>query len=397
MNCLKENAFLRMVFVLLVLIQSQELLAFQDKPAKPFVVVIDAGHGGRDPGTVGKKSLEKNINLDVAMKVGFYLTNLMPDVKVVYTRTTDVFVDLSVRAAIANRNEADLFVSIHSNAVTDRSAFGSETWVMGLDKTNANFDLVTKENKVILLEEDYQATYEGFDPESPESYIMFSLMQNNNLTQSLNLAGKIQEQFKNRAQRKDRGVFQGGLLVLWKTTMPGVLVELGFLSNAREEEFLMTNNGQDIMASAIFRAIKAYKEELSTLRKEAVVTQNESVDQITKDPIPEARTEKLITPPEASDTSKRVSPPQTNSGVVFRVQLLASKTRIPLSSAHLKGYTPVDEIQLDGYYKYMTRPVSDYQEALRLRQELGSRFNGAFIVPFRNGNRVTLEEALKVP
>lgn len=228
-------------------------------------IVIDAGHGGKDPGTLGKMSKEKDVALAIALKVGGYINELLPDVEVIYTRKTDVFIELKERANIANRNRADLFVSIHCNAINSTRAFGTETYVMGNKNFNANFEIVKRENAVILLEDDYQENYEGFDPKSPESYIMFNLMQKAFFANSLSLAGKIENDFSTRVNRHSRGVKQAPFYVLWTTSMPSVLIETGFLSNPSEEKYLNSKSGQSFVASGIFRAIKAYKEELEAI------------------------------------------------------------------------------------------------------------------------------------
>jgi N-acetylmuramoyl-L-alanine amidase len=228
-------------------------------------VVIDAGHGGRDPGAIGSISKEKDLTLAVALQVGKYIEELLPDVEVIYTRKTDVAVDLKERPNIANRNKADLFVSIHCNSATNKSAYGTETFVMGTKNFEANFDIVKRENSVIILEENYAENYEGFDPSSPESYMMFNLTQKAFLSNSLSLASKVENDFTNRLQRYSRGVKQAPFYVLWTTSMPSVLIELGFISNPAEERYLNSAQGQSYLASAIFRSIKAYKEEVESL------------------------------------------------------------------------------------------------------------------------------------
>jgi len=225
-------------------------------------IVLDAGHGGKDPGNLGSKSKEKDINLAVTLLVGKYIKENMPDVQVIYTRDDDSFPSLKERPNIANVNKADLFVSIHSNSAANKSAFGTETFVMGTKYFEANFDIVKKENSVIFLEENYEEEYEGFDPTSPESYMMFNLTQKAFIGNSISLADQIETQFRDRVGRKSRGVKQGPFYVLWTPSMPSVLVELGFLSNSEEEKFLMSQEGKEYMASAIYRSIKTYKEEI---------------------------------------------------------------------------------------------------------------------------------------
>ena len=225
-------------------------------------IVLYAGHGGKDPGNIGSKAREKDINLSVTLLVGKYIKENMPDVEVIYTRSDDSFPALKQRPIIANVNKADLFVSIHSNAVTNKSAFGTETFVIGTKHFEANFDIIKKENSVILLEDNYKEEYEGFDPTSPESYMMFNLMQKAYVGNSIALADRIETQFRERVGRKSRGVKQAPFYVLWTPSMPSVLVELGFLSNSEEERFLMSKQGQEYIASAIYRSIKDYKNEI---------------------------------------------------------------------------------------------------------------------------------------
>ncbi len=222
-------------------------------------IVLDAGHGGRDPGNIGSRAKEKDINLAVTLLVGKYIEQYLPDVKVIYTRDDDSFPTLKERPMIANNNKADLFISIHSNGVANRSPYGTETFVMGTKHFDRNFDIVKRENSVILLEDNYEENYEGFDPKSPESYMLFNLASKVNFENSLYLADQIETQFKERVGRKSRGVKQGPFYVLWTPSMPSVLVELGFLSNPTEEKFLMSKQGQEYMASAIFRSIRDYK------------------------------------------------------------------------------------------------------------------------------------------
>ncbi|MBE0668162.1 MAG: N-acetylmuramoyl-L-alanine amidase, partial [Bacteroidales bacterium] len=229
-------------------------------PVKEWTVVIDAGHGGKDPGSIGySKTKEKDLNLKVAIKTGQTIKDNLKDVKVIYTRTDDTFLGLDERAEVANKNKADIFISIHANAWKDKRPYGAETFVLGQSMDDANLKVAMKENSVITFEEDYQTKYEGYDPNSVESFIIFSLMQNTYLKQSTEFASLIQYQFRDRVGRFDRGVKQAGLVVLWRSTMPSVLVELGFITHPEEEKFLLSESGQDYLASAIFRAFRDYK------------------------------------------------------------------------------------------------------------------------------------------
>lgn len=236
------------------------------------VVVIDAGHGGHDSGTLGSKTKEKDVVLKIALKLGGFIKENLKDVKVIYTRDSDKFIELGERANIANRNHADVFISIHANSLPTttpdarkQSIYGTETYVMGLHKTDENFEVSKRENSVILLEENYKEKYEGFDPDSPESYILFSLSQSANQESSLLLASKVEDQFGTRAGRRSRGVKQAGFVVLYKTSMPSILIETGFLSNTKEERDLGDNKVQDYIASAIYRAFKEYKIQIESV------------------------------------------------------------------------------------------------------------------------------------
>lgn len=235
------------------------------KEFKVSTVVIDAGHGGHDPGTSGKKYKEKDIALSIALKVGKYIEQYVQGVKVIYTRKDDNYIALDQRADIASKNKADLFISIHVNSIPNNTTYGTETWVMGLHKSETNLEVAKRENSVILLDENYHERYEGFDPNSPESYILFSLTQDAYLESSLKMAEKIEKQFKTRVGRRSRGVKQAGFVVLYKTAMPSVLVETGFITNAKEEEYLGSEQGQDLIASGIYRAFKEYKFEVESL------------------------------------------------------------------------------------------------------------------------------------
>ncbi len=230
-------------------------------------IVIDAGHGGHDPGCQYGGKKEKNITLAIALKLGKIIKENLTDVNVIYTRDDDRFVELWERASIANKNNADFFISIHVNANEKPSAKGTETYTMGLHKTNENLEVAKRENSVVLMENDYSKRYDGFDPKSPEANIIFSMYQNVHLEQSIRFASKVEKQFKNETKRLSLGVKQAGFLVLWKTTMPSVLIETGFLSNEGERKFLCSDDGQESLANGIFEALKEYKEEVHSTKK----------------------------------------------------------------------------------------------------------------------------------
>jgi N-acetylmuramoyl-L-alanine amidase len=233
--------------------------------SKVDVVVIDAGHGGHDNGTHGRILKEKDLALNIALKVGSYIEKNIPGVKVIYTRKDDRYLALDERADIANKNKADLFICIHANANPNTKAFGTETFVMGLHKDEGNLAIAQRENSVILMDENYEERYEGFNPNSPESYILFTLIQSAYQESSLKFAQKVEGQFKERVGRLSRGVKQAGFVVLWRTTMPSVLIETGFLTNSTEEKFLAREEGQDLIASGIYRAFKEYKNEVESI------------------------------------------------------------------------------------------------------------------------------------
>jgi N-acetylmuramoyl-L-alanine amidase len=251
------------VLLAITLLNSSTTLRKSDFLVKK--VVIDAGHGGHDPGTHGDFSKEKTIALDVALQVGKYINEFLPDVEVIYTRDTDKFIELEQRANIANKSTADVFMSIHVNAVSRNTVYGTETYVMGAHKTEGNFEVAKRENSVILYEDGYEEKYSGFDPNSPESQILFSLHQSAYIENSLYLASKIEEQFDKRAGRSSRGVKQAGFWVLWRTSMPSVLIEIGYLTNPKEEKELNSNSVQSNIASGIFRAFRDYKNEIESL------------------------------------------------------------------------------------------------------------------------------------
>jgi N-acetylmuramoyl-L-alanine amidase len=249
----------------------QDTLPQQGRPIGPAAgranqirtVVLDAGHGGKDPGTHGRYAKEKSLNLKLVLELGRKIKEEMPEVRVIYTRTTDRFIELAERSAIANRNRADLFISIHCNANPySKAVHGTETFTMGLHKTEGNLDVAKRENGVILKEANYQETYKGFNPNSPLAYIMLSNYQHAFLGSSINFAEKIERSFRRHADRKSNGVKQAGFIVLWRTTMPSVLVEAGYLTNAGEEDFLASEDGQERIAGAIYRAFEQYKREM---------------------------------------------------------------------------------------------------------------------------------------
>jgi N-acetylmuramoyl-L-alanine amidase len=344
---------------------------FASGDERKYVVVLDAGHGGKDSGARGSISMEKEIVLEVSKQVGEYLNKHMKKVEVIYTRKDDTFLKLYERANIANSNEADLFVSIHANASPNKNSRGTETFVMGLHKTEGNLEVAQKENSVVALEEDYSEQYEGYDPHSPESYIIFSLMTNAHLDQSLKAADFVQTEFRERARRKDRGVKQAGFLVLWKTTMPSILVEIGFISNRQEETYLNSEQGKDYIASAIFRAIRAYFEDLEANEAEDVEFESDKIK------------------PEQNVNT------ESENKIVFKVQLTASSKKADIQKAPFKDLEGNIEIQKIGkYYKYYIGSTSSYQEAKQLQNKCREAFPDSFIVAFEGENPLSLQKAI---
>jgi len=366
--------FLVLTILVFLIAPRAEGRALEDPPKGIRTVVIDAGHGGKDPGAVGKRAREKDIALAIALQVGAYIEENIPDVKVIYTRKKDVYVELWKRADIANKAEADLFISIHVNALHKPSVQGTLTLVLGQHRANENLDVAMRENSVILLEEDYEITYEGFDPTSTESYIMFNIMQKTYFKQSIEFGDYVQHQFRERAQRKDLGVREQGILVLAQTSMPGVLVETGFITNPDEEQYLMSKYGQEIIASAIYRGFKEYKEEIDRRSNLSVV---------------------VVEPTPASVTEANEAGEAKPDQIWFRVQVASSKNKIPATPSSFKGYSQVKVIQDGRWYKYLVGEESDYHAALEMCQSVKTDFPDAFVVASQNERILPLKEALE--
>ena len=353
---------------------------------KDFVVVIDAGHGGKDPGAVGKKAQEKNINLDVALELGRLIKANCNDVRVVYTRSTDVFISLDRRAKIANDAKADLFISIHTNALPKgRIARGTETYTLGMARADDNLEVAKRENSVILVEDDYKERYAGFNPKSSESYIMFEFMQDKHMEQSVSLARLIQGQFKSHAGRIDKGVHQAGFLVLRDTSMPSVLVELGFISTPDEETYMSSKKGVAALSRSIYNAFMAYKKAHAV----AVATST----QASSDNSPGMKVEQAT--PEPTPAKKEVKTQENaTQRPVFKVQLLSTSTKLSAGSSKLKG-VKASCYEENGMYKYTTGETEDYDEILRLKCQMEKTFKGAFIVAFRGGKKMDVQEAIR--
>lgn len=368
--------------------------------AKEFVVVIDAGHGGNDPGAVGKISKEKDINLKVALKLGSLIQKNCKDTKVIYTRNKDVFVDLNRRAEIANNVKANLFISIHTNALANNNTIkGASTWTLGLAKSEANLSVAKRENSVILYEDDYQTRYAGFDPNSSESYIIFEFMQDKYMSQSVHFASIVQQHFKTTCRRIDRGVHQAGFLVLKATAMPSILVELGFISTIEEERYLNSEEGIDNLSGGIYHAFLQYREEHRTrLASEEYSTSIEPVAESTP-PVAEntsiaasKQAETIPAPNTKSETANTT--PSVGNNIIFKVQILASAKPLGANHKELKGLKDVDNYKEDGLYKYTYGASENYNEMVRTRKSLIDKFPGSFIVAFKNGKKMNINEAI---
>lgn len=386
MKLLRRLKILSILFSCLF-VQTLHTFAVQQQP---FVVVIDPGHGGRDPGAVGRISKEKNITLSVARILGSLIESNMRDVKVVYTRKTDVFVGLEDRAMIANNHKSNLFISIHTNAAKNRNAFGAETFVLGLAKTQANLEVAMKENSVIMLEEDYKTRYQGFDPTSVDSYIMFEFMMDKYLESSLLFASKVQNQFVNTTKRHDRGVRQAGFWVLHRTASPSVLIELGFISNRNEELYLASERGQQELARAIYNAFVAYKREHDRKLGFLPPTSTSTTNTVTAESAPVQATTAAL------DTTSRPVATTMQQQPVFKLQILSSASPLQPNSNRFKGVPNVQHFQEDGLYKYTIGNETDYQKVIQLRNQLRPQFPDAFIIAFLGNRKISVQEALRL-
>lgn len=379
---------------------------------KQFTLVIDAGHGGSDAGAKGAISKEKDINLKVALAFGRLVQENCPDVKLVYTRKTDVFIPLHERANIANRNKANLFISIHTNALPKgRISRGLETYTLGMHRAGDNFDVAKRENAVILYEKDYKEKYEGFNPNSSESYIMFEFLQDKNMANSVELAKFVQKRTCASAQRQNKGVKQAGFLVLRETSMPSCLIELGFISTPDEERFLNSDQGVKSLAFGIFQAFCEYRAKYDkSVTVPFKATQYEEFAAPRKDKDSDARkaikTEEAPKPVPVDDSKTRMmdgqqpdeepQKPQTDyTAPVFKVQIVASDVQLKKSSPQLKGMADVQCYQENGMYKYTVGESENPNEILRLRKTLLDKFPQAFVIAFRDGAKMNVNEAIR--
>lgn len=359
----------------------------QSKHNKIQTIIIDAGHGGTDAGAVGPTyKKEKDVTLIVAKLLGTMLKEQFNDIKIVYTRTSDVNVELFKRTIIANEANGDLFISIHCNASKNSTAHGLETYVMGLHKTEANLEVARKENGSILLEKNYENNYEGFNPYSPEAYIIFSLYQSQYLYHSTSLAGKVQNQMVHMTNYTDRGVKQAGFLVLYKVAMPSILVEMGFISNPTEEVFLTSNKGQQTLAKAIFNAVREYKYNIEGFNNQA----NKS-DTSTNTYSDEGETENIKQGFKENDNIEKTD------NVTFKVQFATSSTQKSISSKEFKDLNNVNVYYQNGIWKYTVGNEKEMNNAVKLQKEMQNKgFKDAFIVAFYKNKRISNSEAQKL-
>jgi N-acetylmuramoyl-L-alanine amidase len=366
------NIYKTILFSLFIVTTTISSSAGGVKDGKNWVIVIDPGHGGRDPGALGAISREKDINLAISLKTGEYIERNIRNVTVIYTRKDDSFVELIDRPKIANKANADLFISIHTNSINSKNVMGAETWIMGYAKDQANLEVAMKENSVMLREDDFSTKYEGFNPNSSESYIMFSLTQKVFQAESTDLASKIQTEFRERVNRNDRDVKQAGFWVLYTTKMPSVLVETGFITNPTEEKYLNSKEGQDYLASAIYRACRDYLNEIGS--KSGIST------------------EKKPDSDEKSDTLTEVNQPAGETYYVVQIKTSSLKTEI--KPENFKGLKDIKEMNVQDHFKYVTGSFTDYSDAVQYRKKIEAIYPDAFVIAVKDNKIVPLQQAL---
>ena len=354
-----------------------------------FTLVIDAGHGGHDAGALGAKSKEKNINLNVALAFGRYVERNMPDVRVIYTRTTDVFIPLHDRANIANKANADLFISVHTNALpAGKIARGFETYSLGMHRAKDNLDVAMRENSVISMEKGYQQTYQGFDPKSSESYIIFEFIQGKNMERSVEIARSIQNSVCQNANRPDKGVHQAGFLVLRETSMPSCLIELGFITTPDEENLLNDESRIDDIAKAIYEGFAKYKNKYDkrvTIPYRSQASEGNNIPSIVPDSY-----KRTVAP------VKKQTPASVKSDApIFKVQILVSSRVLRKGDTHFKGEENYDSYQESGMVKYTIGASANYNEIYQLRKSLLDKFPEAFIIAFKNGKKYDVNQAIR--
>jgi N-acetylmuramoyl-L-alanine amidase len=384
-----------------------------------FTLVIDAGHGGHDAGARGAISMEKNINLSVALQFGRYVEKYMPEVRVIYTRKTDKFVSLIERANIANRANADLFISVHTNALpAGKIARGFETYTLGMHRAKDNLDVAMRENSVISMEKDYKQTYQGFDPKSSESYIIFEFIQGKNMERSVELARMIQRKVCDNANRPDKGVHQAGFLVLRETSMPSCLIELGFITTPDEERILNNSDRVNEIAKSIYDGFAQYRnkydkrvtvpyrplqsgdvEELKEQESQhQVEPQRKNEAQKKVEVLKKTEALKRTEPQKKAEVQKRVvarKKPEPKDAPVFKLQIFVSDRILRKGDAHFKGETDYESFREGNLVKYTMGASSNYNEIYRLRKSLQEKFPEAFIIAFKNGQKYDVNQAIR--
>lgn len=371
-----------------------------------FTLVIDAGHGGKDAGAIGAISKEKDINLRTALAFGGYVERNCPDVRVIYTRKTDVFVTLHGRAEIANKAKADLFMSIHTNALDKgKMARGFETYTLGMHKAGENLDVAKRENSVILVENDYKQRYAGFDPNSAESYIMFEFMQDHNMSRSVELAKDIQKSACSVAGRQNKGVKQAGFLVLRETTMPSCLIELGYISTRDEEQWLNSESNINTLARGIFQGFLNYRSKYDNSVSSNIKIQEpkkQSEPEVKPDTMRKQSTEKVRAEIKENNSVKPATPVPARSSSsrddsgkpVFKIQIFVSDKVLTAKDSRLKGEN-ADYFKEGKMLKYTIGASTNYNEIYQLRKKLLTKFPDSFIVAFKNGDKMNVNEAIK--
>lgn len=376
---------------------------------KRFTLVIDPGHGGHDAGALGAISKEKNINLAVALRFGKYVEQNLPEVRVIYTRKTDVFIPLNERANIANRANADLFISVHTNALpAGKVARGFETYTLGMHRAKDNLDVAMRENSVISMEKDYQQRYQGFDPRSSESYIIFEFIQGKNMERSVELARMIQRGVCDGANRPDKGVHQAGFLVLRETSMPGCLIELGFITTPDEERLLNNDSRVDDIARGIYEAFAKYKNKYDrsvSVPYRAKDSEDVNLPKIVPDQEPAPKTRVVTrgklpkreeaTPEQPKRVEKKVKKAEVADAPVFKLQIFVGSRNLRKGDAHFKGETDYDSFQEGNLVKYTLGASTNYNEIYRLRKEKLDKFPEAFIIAFKNGQKYDVNQAIR--
>jgi N-acetylmuramoyl-L-alanine amidase len=406
----KNKNYSRLLYFILlttvILLETNSLYSKNKQSKSLETVVIDAGHGGKDPGTMTGSKREKDITLAIALNLGNLIKERIPGVKVIYTRHTDVFIPLFERSVIANKNNADLFISIHVNYCASPAIKGTETYVLGLHRTEDNLNVAKKENSAILLEQDYTTRYEGFNPNLSESYIMFELIQDTNIEQSVEFAGIIQDSFRKQAQRDSRDVRQAGFLVLRESAMPSVLIETGYLSNPSEAAYLMSENGRMAIATSIYNSFNTYKNKFESRLNQKIETtpaKEQVVEQVVPTEIKKESDEKEtikvqeLIEPKIEKTNKTVSKNTVNTQdqITYAVQIAAFPKKLPLDSKIFKGIKGISEFQSGGYYKYYCMSSTTLAESKHNLSQIQLKIPKAFIIVFKNGEPILFKDRPK--